>query len=52
MSDKAPARRVFMMKVAGASGALAVGVIANAADAPAAATAAGAPAAAPEAPAG
>jgi len=42
MSEKAPARRVFMMKFAGATGALAVGVSAKGADAPAAAPAAGA----------
>ena len=52
MSDKAPARRVFMMKFAGATGALAVGVNAKAADAPAATPAAGATAAAVEEAAG
>lgn len=52
MSEKASARRVFMMKFAGATGALAVGVNAKAADAPGAAPAAGETAAAVEEAAG
>jgi gluconate 2-dehydrogenase gamma chain len=52
MSEKAPARRVFMMKFAGATGALAVGVTSKAADEPAAAPAAGATAAPTEEAAG